>query len=101
MQMIPDEQYMAEALAEAQKGWGMTHPNPMVGALIVEYGEVVARGFHARSGEAHAEVNALNNLGRTPKENAVLYVTLEPCMTKGRTGACTEVIQRAGIREIQ
>ena len=60
----------------------------MVGALIVEEGRVVAEGFHAEDGGAHAERAALAALGRAPKAGATLYVTLEPCSTAGRTGAC-------------
>lgn len=96
----PDEVFMAEALACAKRGWGHTHPNPMVGCVIVEAGEVVARGWHERAGEAHAEVHALKRLGRSPAPDAELYVTLEPCSTRGRTGACTEAIQQAGIRSV-
>lgn len=91
---------MAEALLEAKRGWGQCHPNPMVGAVIVEGGEIVARGYHARAGEAHAEVMALRNLGRAPREGAVLYVTLEPCSTKGRTGACTDAILKTAICQV-
>ena len=72
-------------LSLAEKGWGVTHPNPMVGALIVEDGEVVAEGYHRRAGEPHAEVNALSSLGRKPKDEAILYVSLEPCSSTGRT----------------
>ncbi len=91
---------MREALAEARRGWGQTHPNPMVGSVIVENGEIVARGYHARAGEAHAERAVLNNLGRRPKSGAVLVVTLEPCNTEGRTPPCTEAILESGIRKV-
>lgn len=50
---------MQKALAEAQLGWGNTHPNPMVGAVLVHAGEIVSRGYHARAGDPHAEVMAL------------------------------------------
>ena len=62
---------------------GVNASNPMVGALIVEAGEVVAEGWHAAAGQAHAEVQALRALGRKPAPDATLYVTLEPCSTKG------------------
>lgn len=94
------EHYMQRAVAVARRGWGETHPNPLVGALIVEDGEVVAEGFHARAGEAHAEINALQALGRKPKPGATLYVTLEPCSTHGRTPPCTEAIVAAGITRV-
>ena len=91
---------MRRALAAARRGWGCTHPNPMVGAVIVEKGRVVADGHHARAGEPHAEVKALRNLGRAPAPGATLYVTLEPCSTTGRTPPCTEAIIRAGIKRV-
>jgi diaminohydroxyphosphoribosylaminopyrimidine deaminase/5-amino-6-(5-phosphoribosylamino)uracil reductase len=84
----------------ARRAWGDTHPNPMVGAAIVEDGGVVAEGWHARAGEPHAEVAALRSLGRAPKAGAVLFVTLEPCSTQGRTPPCTEAILAAGIRRV-
>jgi diaminohydroxyphosphoribosylaminopyrimidine deaminase/5-amino-6-(5-phosphoribosylamino)uracil reductase len=96
-----EEYYMAMALEEARKGAGATHPNPMVGAVIVERGVVVARGYHARCGGPHAEKAALARLGRLPGPGAKMYVTLEPCSTPGRTGACTDLILASGIREIR
>ncbi len=94
------EAFMSRALEAARRGWGDTHPNPMVGALIVENGRVVADGFHARAGEPHAEVMALRNLGRVPAPGATLYVTLEPCSSIGRTPPCTDAILRAGIKHV-
>ncbi|MDR2981499.1 MAG: bifunctional diaminohydroxyphosphoribosylaminopyrimidine deaminase/5-amino-6-(5-phosphoribosylamino)uracil reductase RibD [Puniceicoccales bacterium] len=94
------ENHMQHAIALAMRGWGTTHPNPMVGALIVEDGVVVAEGWHARSGELHAERNALNALGRRPRDGAVMVVTLEPCSTHGRTGACTDAIINSGIKTV-
>ena len=91
---------MRRALELARQAWGRTHPNPMVGALIVEDGAVVAEGWHRMAGGPHAEIEAIRALGRAPAENAVMYVTLEPCSTCGRTGACTEAIVAAGIRRV-
>ena len=92
--------YMARALELARRAWGQTHPNPMVGALIVEQGAVVAEGWHQAAGGAHAEVAALRALGRRPAADATLYVTLEPCSTRGRTGACSDAILAAGIQRV-
>lgn len=94
--MAADEELMGRALELARRAWGQTHPNPMVGALIVEDGEVVAEGWHARDGGPHAERVALAALGRPPRPGATMVVTLEPCSTAGRTGACCDAILRAG-----
>jgi diaminohydroxyphosphoribosylaminopyrimidine deaminase/5-amino-6-(5-phosphoribosylamino)uracil reductase len=95
-----DEHFMRAALALARRGWGRTHPNPMVGCVIVEGGEVVAGAFHERDGGPHAERAALDLLGRQARAGAALYVTLEPCSTEGRTGACTRAIIAAGIKRV-
>lgn len=92
--------YMGRALELARQAWGQTHPNPMVGAIIVENGAIVAQGWHRRAGQAHAEIEALRALGRKPAKNATMYVTLEPCSTRGRTGACTTAMIEAGIRQV-
>lgn len=91
-----DHELMGRALELARRAWGKTHPNPMVGALIVEGGVVVAEGFHGKDGGPHAERVALANLGRKPKPGATMVVTLEPCSTAGRTGACCDAIRAAG-----
>lgn len=95
-----DEFFMRRAIELARKAWGHTHPNPLVGALIVEDDEIVAEGYHAEDGGPHAERVALAALGRAPKPGATLYVTLEPCSTHGRTGACCDAIREAGIRKV-
>lgn len=91
---------LLRALEVARQGWGATHPNPMVGAVLTEAGRVVAEGFHARAGEPHAEIMALRALGRRPGADAVLHVTLEPCSTQGRTPPCVQAILDAGIRRV-
>lgn len=90
------------ALRLALRGYGRTSPNPMVGALLVKQGIVLGRGWHRQAGAPHAEIEALRDaerLGHSPK-GAVLYVTLEPCSTRGRTPPCTEAIIRAGVSEV-
>jgi diaminohydroxyphosphoribosylaminopyrimidine deaminase/5-amino-6-(5-phosphoribosylamino)uracil reductase len=94
------EFFMRLAIAQARRVWGTTHPNPMVGAVIVEAGEVVAEGATSPVGGPHAEVNALRALGRKPHSGATLYVTLEPCCTHGRTPPCTDAIIAAGISRV-
>jgi diaminohydroxyphosphoribosylaminopyrimidine deaminase / 5-amino-6-(5-phosphoribosylamino)uracil reductase len=91
--------FMELALAEARKGLGRTSPNPAVGAVIVNNGIIVGKGYHKKAGTPHAEVNAIHDAqGQT--NNATLYVTLEPCNHSGRTPPCTETILRSGISRI-
>ncbi len=94
------EFYMTRALELARRAWGQTHPNPMVGALLVENGVIVAEGWHHAAGQPHAEIEAFRALGRVPSKHATLYVTLEPCSTRGRTGACTDAIIQSGIHKV-
>lgn len=94
-----DQVYMQMALELATRGRGFTAPNPMVGAVVVKAGAIVGRGYHERVGEAHAEVNALNEAGEAAK-GATLYVTLEPCNHTGRTPPCTRRVVEAGIRRV-
>jgi len=90
---------MREALALAELGRGQTRPNPVVGAVLVRNGRVLARGFHRRAGLPHAEIEALTQKGVRPR-GATLYVTLEPCCHQGRTGPCTKAIEAAGLRRV-
>jgi diaminohydroxyphosphoribosylaminopyrimidine deaminase/5-amino-6-(5-phosphoribosylamino)uracil reductase len=94
-----NEQLMRLALAEAEKGRGRTHPNPIVGAVVARGDEVIAVGHHARAGLPHAEVVALRKAGARAR-GAELYVTLEPCNHHGRTPPCTEAIIASGVRHV-
>ena len=87
MFMAEHEQFMRRALELAHSVWGTTHPNPMVGAVIVEDRKIVGEGATAPDGGPHAERLALLWRGKKPRAGAILYVTLEPCSTEGRTGA--------------
>ena len=92
--------YMRRALFHAQRGVGVTTPNPMVGAVVVTAdGVVVGQGRHPRAGDPHAEVFALDDAGERAR-GATLYVTLEPCNHQGRTGPCTRRIIDAGIARV-
>ena len=98
--MSNDERFMRIALAEARKAVGQTSPNPAVGAVLVAQNRILARGCHHQAGKPHAEIECLRKFRRAVPKNATLYVTLEPCSTVGRTGACTEEIIRSGIKSI-
>lgn len=93
------EEYMQRAVELAEMGRGTTSPNPMVGALIVKDGRIIAEGYHKKAGEAHAEINALNN-ATEDVTGALMVVSLEPCNHFGRTPPCTEAIINAGIAKV-
>ena len=95
----PESAFMQAAIEEALKGAGRTHPNPSVGAVVVNGGQIVGRGFHEGPGHPHAEIVALGEAGSLAK-GADLYVTLEPCCTTGRTGPCTEALLASGISRV-
>lgn len=90
---------MRTALRLAEKGRGCVNPNPMVGAVIVQRGRIIARGYHCAVGGPHAEIEALRVAHHSAK-GATLYVTLEPCRHFGRTPPCTDAIINAGIRRV-
>lgn len=94
-----DAAAMALALAEAARAVGRTHPNPAVGAVIVNGDRVVGRGFTSPPGGSHAEINALLD-ARKKAQGATLYCTLEPCDHQGRTGPCSQAIIDAGIKRV-
>jgi diaminohydroxyphosphoribosylaminopyrimidine deaminase / 5-amino-6-(5-phosphoribosylamino)uracil reductase len=98
--MNNDERFMREALGEARKSFGDTSPNPAVGAVLVLRNRIASRGHHRRAGLPHAEVECLRGLKRRVPKDAVLYVTLEPCSSVGRTGACTDAIVHAGVKSV-
>jgi diaminohydroxyphosphoribosylaminopyrimidine deaminase/5-amino-6-(5-phosphoribosylamino)uracil reductase len=99
VQLSVEEGYMYDALDEAERGRGRTRPNPIVGAVVVRAGKIIARGFHAKAGGPHAEVAALREAGARAK-GADLYVNLEPCNHHGRTPPCTEALLAAGIKRV-
>jgi diaminohydroxyphosphoribosylaminopyrimidine deaminase/5-amino-6-(5-phosphoribosylamino)uracil reductase len=93
---MDDAQYMTEAFDLAEKGRGSTHPNPLVGAVLVREGEVVGRGWHLAAGEPHAEAMALTQAAEAAR-GATLYCTLEPCSHHGKTPPCADAIVAAGV----
>lgn len=98
---VSDEKFMRAALREAAKGLGHTSPNPAVGAVIVRSGRIIARGWHHRAGQPHAEIDAIRAL-KNPAlaRGATLYVTLEPCSTHGRTPPCCDAIRAHGFTRV-
>ena len=96
-----DIKFLRAALLEAAKGRGLTHPNPAVGAVVVNKGKILSRGWHRAAGSPHAEIEALKGLKKaSDARGATLYVTLEPCSTHGRTPPCTQAIIDSGIRRV-
>jgi diaminohydroxyphosphoribosylaminopyrimidine deaminase/5-amino-6-(5-phosphoribosylamino)uracil reductase len=94
-----DHEFMARALALAEEGRGYVEPNPMVGAVLVKDGRVVAEGYHERFGAPHAEAVALDRAGPNAR-GATLYVTLEPCCHPGKTPPCAPRVAEAGVRHV-
>ncbi len=95
----PDQVWMQRCLDLAREAEGRTSPNPMVGSVVVQAGEVLGEGYHPGAGHPHAEVFALRAAGDRAR-GATLYVNLEPCNHTGRTPPCTEAILAAGIRRV-
>jgi diaminohydroxyphosphoribosylaminopyrimidine deaminase/5-amino-6-(5-phosphoribosylamino)uracil reductase len=91
--------WMRRALRLAARGWGQTAPNPMVGAVIVRDGKVIATGHHARFGERHAEAVALEQAGEGAR-GADVYCTLEPCNAHGQQPPCAHALVAAGVRRV-
>lgn len=94
-----DHRFMAEALRLAEKGRFTADPNPVVGCVIVNDGEVVGRGWHRAAGEPHAETLALQEAGVRAR-GAVAYVSLEPCSHHGRTPPCANALVEAGVTSV-
>lgn len=99
--MRPEEilSFMKRSLTLAARGAGTTHPNPMVGAVVVADGRIVGEGWHREPGGRHAEVLALEEAGSAAR-GATLFVNLEPCDHMGRTPPCTGAIIEAGIARV-
>lgn len=97
--MISHKKYMELAIKLAERGKGLTSPNPMVGCIIVKRGRIVGKAFHRKAGTEHAEILAINDAGKKTA-NSTMYVNLEPCSHWGKTPPCTEKIVEAGVREV-
>lgn len=94
-----DHALMARALRLAERGLFTTQPNPRVGCVITQGGEIAGEGWHQRAGEPHAEVFALRAAGERAR-GATAYVTLEPCSHTGRTPPCADALIASGIARL-
>jgi len=91
-----EARFLERAVELAENGRGTTHPNPIVGAIVVAQGEIVGEGWHERKGGPHAEVVALDAAGERAR-GATVYVTLEPCTHHGTTPPCVEALLASGV----
>src|SRR5688500_3235399 len=94
-----DHAFMARAIALTERGRDTATPNPNVGCVIVKGGRIVGEGWHARTGEPHAEAIALGSMSEAP-QGATVYVTLEPCAHEGRTPPCAHKLVEAGVMRV-
>lgn len=101
--MHQHERYMHRCLQLAALGAGYTAPNPMVGAVLVHENRMIGEGYHARYGEAHAEVNCINSVQEADRQlipDSTLYVSLEPCAHFGKTPPCADLIIKEKIKKV-
>lgn len=97
---MTDEDYLLETLQLAAKGLGSTWPNPLVGAVIVKAGRIIARGYHRKHGQDHAELDAIRNASE-PIEGATIFVNLEPCChTNKLTPPCAQRLIEEKIKKV-
>jgi diaminohydroxyphosphoribosylaminopyrimidine deaminase/5-amino-6-(5-phosphoribosylamino)uracil reductase len=94
-----EPRFLEHALELAENGRGTTHPNPIVGAVVVAGDEIVGEGWHERKGGPHAEVVALEAAGKRAR-GATVYVTLEPCAHHGSTPPCVDALLEAGVAQV-
>jgi len=96
---VNEREAMARAIVLAERGWGRVHPNPMVGAVLLKDGQMIAEGWHQEFGGLHAEANAVSAAGELA-QGATCVVTLEPCTHHGKTKPCTDVLIQAGVARV-
>jgi diaminohydroxyphosphoribosylaminopyrimidine deaminase/5-amino-6-(5-phosphoribosylamino)uracil reductase len=97
--LTSDAGHILRAVELARRAEGFTHPNPMVGCVLVRNGQTIAEGWHEGPGQEHAEAMALRLAGETAR-GAAAYVTLEPCNHYGRTPPCAKALIEAGVAEV-
>ena len=95
------QKYIKRCIQLAKNGLGTTYPNPLVGSVIVYDDKIIGEGWHKKSGEPHAEVNAVNSVkDKSLLKKATIYVSLEPCSHFGKTPPCADLIIDAGISNV-
>jgi diaminohydroxyphosphoribosylaminopyrimidine deaminase/5-amino-6-(5-phosphoribosylamino)uracil reductase len=95
------EKYIRRCIELAKNGLGTTYPNPLVGSVIVHNGKIIGEGWHKKSGEPHAEVNAVNSVkDKSLLKESTIYVSLEPCSHFGKTPPCCDLIIENGIPNV-
>lgn len=100
---MSDIRYLKRCADLAKQGDGRVKDNPRVGAVLVHDGRIIGEGYHQHAGLAHAEVNCLVSVREVDRRfipSATLFISLEPCCITGRTGACTDLIRREGIKTV-
>ncbi|MGL6178305.1 MAG: bifunctional diaminohydroxyphosphoribosylaminopyrimidine deaminase/5-amino-6-(5-phosphoribosylamino)uracil reductase RibD [Tannerellaceae bacterium] len=96
-----EEKYMRRCITLARNGAGFVSPNPMVGAVVVCDDKIIGEGYHAKCGEAHAEVNAIASVhDKELLKRSTIYVSLEPCSHHGKTPPCAELIIKMRIPRV-
>ena len=99
--MKTHEHFIDKCIRLARKGALDVSPNPMVGCVIVNDGEIIGEGYHKEYGKNHAEVNAINSVkDKSVLKNSILYVNLEPCCHHGKTPPCTDLIIKYNIPKV-
>ncbi len=97
--MLSNEELMLRCIRLAQNGKGNVSPNPMVGCVVAKNGNIIGEGYHARFGEAHAEVNAISSASESV-EGADVYVNLEPCDFYGKTPPCADLLIDKHVKKV-
>lgn len=99
--MNTHEIYIKRCIQLAKNGLGTTYPNPLVGSVIVYNGKIIGEGWHKKSGEPHAEVNAINSVkDKSLLSKSTIYVSLEPCSHFGKTPPCCDLIIKHKIPNV-
>lgn len=99
--MKEDEIYIRRCIQLARNGLCGAPPNPMVGAVVVHDGKIIGEGYHAKCGEAHAEVNAIRSVkNQELLKHSTIYVSLEPCAHYGKTPPCADLIIEKQLKRV-